>query len=360
MKFVQLVEVRSRLSRSAKRSLLIIPLTIPLLTACENILPKTVEQLATQPQAHHAEGKTSVYVQGIETQGDLIVLDLLAINAHDEKIKLGDEYDPLVLVDSRGNQYTAAEQEISLQPYTSNNLKIAFLGSGQPNQDLTLKINSDDDYILTPQMTVDGITLKQGKRIEFATYQPRQVKLTDTVFHHPNGLTITVKGIKFYEQKVEVAFEAVNGYKDEVGLAEHDWDLPFLEDEQGNKYSFVPINGAKLIIPAQQTISGVLKFGGRIPKSVNRLNLYFNDRGSDSDRTDRPRLVVTNLLGPASEKATAINQSEGETLAVSASTTSSLPYEQGLGLQVNHPDGSVLRLNRIAVTELYRNRFGNH
>ena len=357
MTLAKLVRVWCWWSQSGKlnlrRSLLLVPLTIPFLTACESILPKAVEQVATQPQAHHAEGKASVYVQGIETQRNLIVLDLLAINGHDEKIELGDEHDPLVLVDNTGNQYTAAEREISLQPYTSNNFKIAFAGLGQKNGDLTLKINSDNDYILTPQMTVPQISLKRSKRIEFASYQPRQVKLTDRVFHHPNGLTFTVKEIKFYKQKVEVAFEAVNGYNDAVNFTERSWDLPFLADEQGNKYSFVPTNVGKFSIPARQTAQGILKFAGRVSESITQLNLYLNQQGSDDDRTTQPKIVFTNLLGPGSEKATAINSNEGEALAVSTSTTSSPTYEQDLGLQVNHADGSVLRLNRIAVTEDY-------
>ena len=194
MKFSHLFQLQSRLCRNTKRSLIILPLAIPLLTACENILPEAVEQLTTQPQAHHSEGKTSVYVRGIETEKDLIVVDLLAINAHDRKIELSDKHDPLVLVDSQGNEYTAAKQEISLQPYTSNNLKIAFL-----------------------------------------------------------------------------------------------------EDELGNKYSFVPLSSGNLEIPTLQTVSGVLKFGGRVPESVNNLTLYLNNQGSDKDNTDRPKIVVANL-----------------------------------------------------------------
>ena len=327
-------------------------LTISLLTACENILPKAVEQVEINPQAHHAEGKASVYIRGIETQKDLIVLDLLAINAHDQEIELSDEYDPLVLVDNKGNQYTAAEREISLQPYTSNNFQIAFAGSGQKNGDLTLKINSDNDYILTPQMTVDEIPLKQGKRIEFATYQPRQVKLTDKVFHHPNGLTFTVKDIKFYEQKAKVAFNAVNGSLNKVDLAKHDWDLPFLEDRQGNRYSFVTANTGKFSIPSRQTAQGILHFAGQVPQSVSQLSLVINDRGSDDDRTIKPKVVVTNLPGPASDRATAIEIGKGEALTASTSTTSFSP-PQNPNLQVNHPDGSVMRLNRIALTEDY-------
>ncbi|MGK7949891.1 MAG: hypothetical protein AB4368_14180 [Xenococcaceae cyanobacterium] len=353
MKFSHLFQLQSRLCRNTKRSLIILPLAIPLLTACENILPEAVEQLTTQPQAHHSEGKTSVYVRGIETEKDLIVVDLLAINAHDRKIELSDKHDPLVLVDSQGNEYTAAKQEISLQPYTSNNLTIAFLGSPQSDRDLTLKINSDNDYILTPQMSIEGITLKRGKRIEFATYQPRQVKLTDTVFHHPNGLTFTIKEIKYGDRQIEVAFEAVNGYRNNIDLAQNSWNLPFLEDERGNKYSFVPLSSGNLEIPTQQTVSGVLKFGGRVPESVNNLTLYLNNQGSDKDNTDRPKIVVANLPAPSSEIATIINQNEENENEDTASNTSSLPYEQGLNLQVNHANGSVLRLTRIAVTEDY-------
>ena len=357
MKSIKIIRVRFLWSQNAKlnwrRSLLLIPLTIPLLTACKNVLPKAVEKVEFQPQAHHVEGKASVYVRGVETQGNLIVLDLLAINAHDKQIELSNEYDPVLLVDDRGNQYTAAEREISLQPHTSNNFKIAFAGSGNKNGDLTLKINSDNDYILTPQMTVDGIPLKRGNRIEFATYQPRQVKLSDTVFHHPNGLTFTIKDIKFYEQKAEVAFNAVNGSRNEVDLAKYGQELPFLEDAQGNKYSFVPLNSGKFSIPPRQTARGILHFAGQIPKSVSQLSLVFNDRGSDDDRTIKPRVVFTNLPGPAAEQATAIEGNQGEALTVSTSTTPSLSSPQNLNLQVNHANGSVMRLNRIAVTEDY-------
>jgi hypothetical protein len=357
MKLDRLMTVGFWLRQSAKlkleRSLLPILGAIAFLTGCENIFPKAVERVDIQPQAHHAEGKTSVYLRGVETQGDLIVLDLLAINAHDEAIELSDESEPLLLIDNRGNQYTAAEREISLQPYTSNNFKIAFAGTERVNGDLTLKINSDNDYILTPQMTVEQIPIEPGKRIEFASYQPRQVKLSDTVFHHPNGLTITVKDIKFYEQNVEVEIEAVNGYDNMVDLAEKDWDLPFFADESGNKYSYVPINANQLSIPPQQTARGTLQFAGRVPKSVSQLNLYFNEEGSDDDRTERPKIVFADLPGPGSLEASEIAQTEGKALPVSTSTTSSVPYEQGLGLQVNHPDGSVLRLNRIAVTDNY-------
>jgi hypothetical protein len=353
----RLMTVGFWLSQSAKlkleRSLLLILGAIAFLTGCENILPKAVERVDIQPQAHHAEGKTSVYLRGVETKGDLIVLDLLAINAHDEAIKLSDESEPLLLIDNRGNQFTAAEREVNLQPYTSNNFKIAFAGTERVNGDLTLKINSDNDYILTPQMTVEQIPIEPGKRIEFASYQPRQVKLNDTVFHHPNGLTLTVKNIKFHEQNVEIAFEVVNGHEDTVNLAEYDWDLPFFADESGNKYSYVPINASQFSIPPQQTARGTVQFAGRVPESVSQLNLYFNEQGSDDDRTERPKIVFADLPGPGSLEATEITQTEGKALPVSTSTTSSVPYEQGLGLQVNHPDGSVLRLNRIAVTDNY-------
>ncbi|VEP15876.1 conserved exported hypothetical protein [Hyella patelloides LEGE 07179] len=342
--------------KGAKRSLLIITLTVPLLAACKaSTTPKAIEQLDTQPQANHLKGKASVYIQGIETEGDLIVLDFVAINAYERKIKIGDRNNPLVLIDSDGNEYTTIEEELNLQPYTSNNFRIAFSGSEKPkNRNLTLKINSRRDNITSPKITVDNIPLKRGKRVEFATYQPRQIKVANTVVHHPNGSNFTVQEIRFYKQQIEVDFEAVNGFKETVDLAGFSNDVPYLEDEQGHKYSFVPNLNSQFTIPARQTVSGTLQFAGRVPESVQQLSLYFNyQQGSDYERTNRPRIIVANLPGTGSETTTAINQTDSETLAVSDSNTAFVPIEKSLNLQVNHPDGSVMRITKIAVTDNY-------
>lgn len=347
---------REKLSRVsgkyAPMLLLLLPLLVPLLSSCESIFPKAVEQVEEQPQAHDSESGASVFVKGIETDDDLIVVDLLAINGAQKEIEISSQYNPIILEDGAGNQYKAAEKEIKLQPFTRNSLKIAFLGPlKDSNQELTLKIN-------TPEILVQGIPANQSKRIEFAKYQPRQVNLRDTVFYHPNGMTITLKNIKFYSDETEVSFEAVNGFEQEVSLATYEWQQPFLEDEQGNKYSLIPASSSQLSIPARQTMSGTLRFAGQIPASARQLSLYFNENGSDSDRANQPKVVITNLAGPASEVAIALTESEeaenkDEAVNVSTSAVSSLPKEQTLNLQTNHADGSVLRLSKISFTEDY-------
>ncbi len=314
-----------------------------------------IEQDIPQPQANSPNG-TSLLVQGIETKGDRITLDLLAINGSEDRINLSSRNDPLQLADQAGNIYPYVEEEVELAPYSVTSLKVPFAGEvSRATKELTLITNSRySNDSRDPEIRVANIPIRKGRRTEFAPFQPRRFNLTNKFAQHPNASTLRLKQIEYGSQKVRVAFEAINGLDKTIELAGSSSDPPFLEDARSNRYYLIPAStNPDLSIPANQKLTGVLHFAGRVPAEAGQLSLHFNQRygSSDYDEASDPKLAIAGIpTGQGGEEATLAEGGEGQQTIVQGNG-SSLPATQTLDLQANSEEGSVLRINQIGFAE---------
>lgn len=314
-----------------------------------------LEQDIPQPQANSPQG-TSLFVQGVEAKGDRITLDLLAINGSEDRINLSGSNDPIQLADQAGNIYASVEEDVELAPYSVTTLKVPFAGDvSRSTKELTLMTNSRyGNDSRDPEITLANIPIRKGRRVEFAPFQPRRLNLTDKFAQHPNASTLRLKQIEYGSQKVRVAFEAINGLDRTIELAGSSSDPPFLEDSRSNRYYLIPAStNPDLSIPANQKLTGVLHFAGRVPVDAGQLSLHFNQRygSSDYDEASDPKLAIAGIpTGQDGEEATLAEGAGGEQTIVQGNG-SSLPATQTLDLQVNSEKGSVLRISQIAFAE---------
>jgi hypothetical protein len=251
------------------------------------------------PQAEHPNG-TTVLVKSIAARGNLIELNLVAINGSDETMQLSSQSDPMILVDRAGNQYLPAQTEVELKPYTTTDLQAEFVGTTTGDiQQLALQFNPKyGNQFTSPQLTIDSIPAQWGTAVEFAAYKPRQVTLPQSaIVRHPNGLSVMLKAMRVGERAIEVDFEAINGHEEAISVFDNTSDPPFLQDEQSNRYYLIPsTTNAKLSIPTSQKLTGTLRFAGQLPETNRQLSLHINDRfGGDQDFSKTPKIVIANL-----------------------------------------------------------------
>ena len=257
-----------------------------------------VERAEAEPHAHHESG-TSLFVEAVETDGDLIKLDLLIINGTGGRISVADDNDPVVLQGKSGKQYPAAAEKITLDPYTSNKLKVSFAGPlAGDEQPLALRVNGKHgNRTSEPGLVVENIPVAENRLLEFAKFEPSRTRLPDTTFHHANGLTFTLKEIASEDNEARITFSAVNGHKEAVELVGSSSERGFMQDERGNRFYLVPSSSnPQLAIPAYQKLSGTLRFAGRVPPATKSLSLRLNDRfGGDADFSKSPKIVINNI-----------------------------------------------------------------
>jgi hypothetical protein len=301
-----------------------------------------------QPLAVDPNG-TSVYVQSVEARGDQLTLGVLAINGKGEPVKLSETTDPVTLQDETGSQYYAAKEDVEVPAHTAAVLKFAFAGPLERNSDnLTVRFNPKyGNRFNRPQLIVQGFPGKKGTLIDFATPANREGPLELSV-HHANGLTLALGGIRFTDRDTRVAFEAINGNDSQVSLAQSN-DLPHLEDSRANRYYLVPpANNPQVLIPGKQKLAGALHFAGRVPQDVGPLTLRFNERFGNPDWKEArdPKLQIAGIA-PAQTSAVAA-PAEGSRPAAVAFAAPKLPSGRPVALQVNHPNGSVLRVSSLA------------
>ncbi|WP_164928866.1 hypothetical protein [Gloeobacter violaceus] len=313
-----------------------------LLAACGGTERSELQPLAVEPNG------TSVYVQSIEAKGDLVTLGVLAINGRNEPVKLSETTDPVMLQDEAGSQYFAAKEDVEVPPHTAAVLKIPFAGPLSRNSNnLTVRFNPRyGNRFNRPQLMVQGLPGKQGTLIDFATPINREGPL-ELSAHHANGLTLALGGVRFTERDTRVAFEAINGNDREISLSRRS-DLPYLEDGRANRYYLVPpASNPQLLVSGKQKLAGVLHFAGRVPQDVGPLTLHINERFGNPDWKEArdPKLQIAGIA-PAQTSEVAI-PAEGSKPAPVAFSAPKLPEIQPVSLQVNHPNGTVLRVSSV-------------
>lgn len=284
------------LAAGSRQSFVLTMTLCALLAACGGTT--IIEKPDAEPHARH-EGGASLFVEAIEADDNLITLDLLIINGTNDRIEVVDDNDPMVLQDKSGKQYVSGTEEVALEPYTSNKLRISFAGPlADDKQSLTLRTNPKyGNQFSAPQLVVGNIPVSDGGRIEFAKFKTFQIGLPDMTFHHANGLTFTLKEIAAEGNEVRITFNAVNGHENDVKLAGASSDRAFVQDEQGNRLYLVPAStNRELSIPAGQKLSGTLRFAGRMGPTTKTLNLNFNNKfGSAADFSNSPKIVINSI-----------------------------------------------------------------
>ncbi|MGK7949890.1 MAG: hypothetical protein AB4368_14175 [Xenococcaceae cyanobacterium] len=146
---------------------------------------------------------------------------------------------------------------------------------------------------------------------------------------------------------MRLSLAITNGYKNEIRLNSNN-DMR-LRDNLGNIYNLatLPQNPEVKVSPGQ-TLTGQFVFLGRISPQASSLTLVTNDKryGSEELYSTRPKIAIANIpieTNPTSEANNPTDTNE----PVTANPTNSLTASQTVDKQVNHANGSVLRLKEI-------------
>lgn len=260
------------------------------LAGCVPGAPADVEG---QPTAHHASG-SRVYVETVERDGDRTFVTLTAVNATDSPMRLGRRSDPPTLLDADGVALTAAEEDVEVPAFSTDRIRLAFDGraGGGP---LTLRLNgesgSSDDNTRSPQLTVPDLPAR-GARFR-AGALPAGGPVEGVQANHANGATVLVRAVRFEPAVVEMDVQVVNGSERELRLSPST-DEAVLLDDRGHRYPLVPPPvDAELRLGEGQTLTGTLRFAGRLAPDAQALTLHFNEaHGSTEDWASRPRVAL--------------------------------------------------------------------
>lgn len=250
------------------------------------------------PSAVSQDG-VSLQITGVEKGDEFVRLKFTAVNGKDNAVRLAGNNDPLILRDNSGREYQSKEEKIELQPLTANDLSVEFLG-GLASDAKTLSLTANTKYSNEnnqPRIVVENIPAPNGSAVEFKlTENPPAAALEGKTFNHPNGTSFTVSKISVGENTIDLEFQAVNGSKNADKFSTRN-NQTFLQDEKTNRYYLIPANtGNQIELPAQQKLSGTLRFAGKIPLDVNKLNLHINDGyGGDNEYAASPKIIINDI-----------------------------------------------------------------
>jgi hypothetical protein len=254
--------------------------------------PGAPADIAGEPTTFHSNG-SSVRVEGVERDGDHTVVTLLFVNGTDDEQEVGSRSDPPTLTDARGVVFTASEDEIRVPAHSTDRLRIPFNGVAEDGP-LTLRLNgrygSADDYTRDPQLVFPDL---EASARYTAPALPAGGSLTGAQVNHANGASVTVRAVRYEPTTTDVDVLIVNGSENPIDLSPTN-DEARLLDDRARRYPIVPpVPDGQLRVPEGQTVSGTLRFAGRLADDAGTLTLTFNGKnGSTEDYARQPRIQI--------------------------------------------------------------------
>ncbi|CAN5585172.1 hypothetical protein BH20ACT2_BH20ACT2_12380 [soil metagenome] len=254
------------------------------------------------PSATGEGGALAVAVRAVQVEPRVVILDLVVTNVAGESLLLIDEDDGPVLLDNRGGTYPARGEAVEIQGLTRERLRLEFAGPREAGVE-RLDLRFNPEFGSGAELAVDGLQVREGRRVEYASVAERSVALTDQVKYHPNGSSMVLYTITAGAETVEVTFLVVNGGDDPISLAGGGAprpppadDRPYLQDPSGRAYALLPDEAnPELSVPAYQRLTGTLRFAGPLPPDVARVSLYVNGGQSANEFSRTPGFTFADL-----------------------------------------------------------------
>lgn len=317
--------------------------------------------------AQHPNGST-VRLQHIEYGSETIKVAFEAVNGLDEEIELADSrIDPPFLQDAQSNRYYLIPSPVNPDLSIPENQKLTgvlhFAGRVPASAgELSLHFNerhgnSDWDKTMTPKLVIDGLasgqeTLANQQNPEESEEQVisqennTSLPLTQPVDLQANssdGSVLRISQITFTEDSTILDLAITNG-KSRWSLELNRFRRMFLRDNRGGKYNLKPPSqNPEVEVTPGSTLKGRFVFLGRVSPEADSLALF-----ADGFRIEN--LPAAAFESPSQPVAGGESLPQPD-LPNSQTSATGLPNAQSLDLQTSHPNGTVLRVTRIAFGE---------
>ena len=124
-----------------------------------------------------------------------------------------------------------------------------------------------------------------------------QAATLDLQANHPNGTTLRVTKVAFFDDHIQVELSVTNGNDDDIVLNDFG-DEMFLRDDLGTVYRLSPPpQNPEVGVPPSTTSTGTFAFLGRIAPGASNLSLFVNgDTGNPTyEEASDPQMTVAGI-----------------------------------------------------------------
>ena len=125
-----------------------------------------------------------------------------------------------------------------------------------------------------------------------------QAATLDLQANHPNGTSLRVTKVAFFDDHIQVELSVTNGSPDNDIELNKFGDEMFLRDDLGTVYRMSPPpQNPEVGVPPATTTTGTFAFLGRVAPGASNLSLSVNGRtGSDTyEEASDPQMTVTGI-----------------------------------------------------------------